>query len=349
MDQDHDGVLSERELTAMLDKIGFYMTGNRKRDVQVLFYEADADQSGGITWREFIKAMENPTTKWGSEKYTFKYFITKWVLNFHSNPANMEKIYESNKSDKWYWPPRLFMIVISIIQVAVYLHYANEDCDLKPTLECPLSHSSPLAYRMCCRDEVWRWFTYSLVHVGWNHLIFNVIIQLIFGLFLEIVNGSLRVGLVYVCGILAGSLASSVSEPSANVVGASGAVYCLIGAWYAYVAINWDTLDKTRKYVGSIFLLILTCADFGSAIHLKYVEKSDASTSVAGHLGGLLMGATLGTYILKNEKISAYERYIKWAGITLGITGVVFAMFVNIFNDPDIKGLCPKLAKCTTY
>lgn len=39
----------------------------------------------------------------------------------------------------------------------------------------------------------------------WVHLIFNLTVQLLVGLPLEMVHGSLRIGVVYMAGVLAGT------------------------------------------------------------------------------------------------------------------------------------------------
>ena len=92
---------------------------------------------------------------------------------------------------------------------------------------------------MCCRDELWRWFTYALMHQGWAHLAINVTMQLAVGFFLEVINGPLRIFYLYLMGIIGGSLAASVFDSTANVVGCSGAVYSILGAWVASLTINW--------------------------------------------------------------------------------------------------------------
>jgi len=126
----------------------------------------------------------------------------------------------------------------------------------------------------------------------------------------------------------------SLLPAQANVVGASGAVYTLVGAWVAFTTINWDTLNGARKYLQAGFLGILTCLDFGSAIYQRYngegkgvplvtcadmhlrncprclllttvaallggASFTESKVSFAGHMGGFLMGVTFGTYILK--------------------------------------------------
>ena len=61
--------------------------------------------------------------------------------------------------------------------------------------------------------------------------------------------GSLRVLAVYLAGVLAGSLGTSLTDPNTYVAGASGGVYSLIAAHLATVLINWseDSTVKIRK------------------------------------------------------------------------------------------------------
>jgi len=56
--------------------------------------------------------------------------------------------------------------------------------------------------------------SYALAHAGWGHLAYNLIIQLLFGVYLEVINGPFRVLLVYIMGTLAGSMTSSIFDPT---------------------------------------------------------------------------------------------------------------------------------------
>lgn len=42
----------------------------------------------------------------------------------------------------------------------------------------PVPVDSPLVYRSDRRRELWRFLTYSVVHAGWLHLAFNLLVQL---------------------------------------------------------------------------------------------------------------------------------------------------------------------------
>lgn len=63
-----------------------------------------------------------------------------------------------------------------------------------------------LIYRPDRRYEIWRFVSYMLLHVGWFHLGFNLLIQLLLGLPLEMIHGAARIAAIYLAGVLAGSL-----------------------------------------------------------------------------------------------------------------------------------------------
>lgn len=62
------------------------------------------------------------------------------------------------------------------------------------------------------------------------HLTMNLVMQTILGLLLELVHGWWRVGLIYMSGVLAGSLSQSLAMPRAYLAGASGGVYAIVYA-----------------------------------------------------------------------------------------------------------------------
>ena len=66
--------------------------------------------------------------------------------------------------------------------------------------------------------------------------------QLLFGLPLEMVHGSARVATVYLFGVLAGSLGTSLFDSLVFLVGASGGVYALLAAHVANVLLNYNRM-----------------------------------------------------------------------------------------------------------
>jgi len=77
----------------------------------------------------------------------------------------------------------------------------------------------------------------------WVHICNNVIMQLFLGVLLEMVHKWWRVLIVYFAGVIAGSLATSVTDPDYYLAGASGGVYALITAHIATVILNWGEME----------------------------------------------------------------------------------------------------------
>lgn len=72
---------------------------------------------------------------------------------------------------------------------------------------------------------------------------FNLVVQLLVGLPLEMVHGSGRVALIYMAGVVAGSLGTSVFDTDVYLVGASGGVYALLAAHLANVLLNYNSMQ----------------------------------------------------------------------------------------------------------
>jgi rhomboid-related protein 1/2/3 len=98
-------------------------------------------------------------------------------------------------------------------------------------------------YRPDKKHEVWRFFLYMLLHAGWFHLTFNLIVQILIGIPLEMVHGSGRIACIYLSGVLAGSLNTSIFDPNAYLVGSSGGVYALLAAHLANIMLNYSNME----------------------------------------------------------------------------------------------------------
>lgn len=63
----------------------------------------------------------------------------------------------------------------------------------------------------------------------------NLLVQILLGIPLEMVHKWWRVLVVYLAGVLAGSVATSVVDPTVKLAGASGGVYSLVTAHVASI------------------------------------------------------------------------------------------------------------------
>ncbi|XP_070116526.1 rhomboid-related protein 2 isoform X3 [Equus caballus] len=155
--------------------------------------------------------------------------VSKWML-----PEKARRTYLERANCL---PPPVFIISISLAELAVFIYYAV----WKPqnqwiTLDTGILES-PFIYSPEKREEAWRFISYMLVHAGVQHILGNLIMQLVLGIPLEMVHKGLRVGLVYLAGVTAGSLASSIFDPLRSLVGASGGVYALMGGYFMNVLV----------------------------------------------------------------------------------------------------------------
>jgi len=123
----------------------------------------------------------------------------------------------------------------------------------------------------------WRPLTSGFLHYGPLHLAFNMVALWIIGRELELVLGRGRFLAVYLVALLGGS-ASVLVFTGANTAtaGASGAVFGLMGGYFVVAR-------RLRVPTGQVVTLI--------AINLAIGFIPGSSLSVAGHVGGLVVGA----------------------------------------------------------
>ncbi|MBW2730940.1 MAG: rhomboid family intramembrane serine protease [Deltaproteobacteria bacterium] len=78
--------------------------------------------------------------------------------------------------------------------------------------------------------EWWRLISCTFLHAGWMHVVLNTYVLLILGSFLERIIGPARFLLIYAASAVAGSIGSAAFLGQGFSVGASGAVWGLLGA-----------------------------------------------------------------------------------------------------------------------
>ncbi|KRT79755.1 hypothetical protein AMK59_8014 [Oryctes borbonicus] len=158
-----------------------------------------------------------------------------------------------------------------------------------------------------------------------------MVVQLLVGLPLEMVHGSGRVFLIYMAGVLAGSLGTSVFDTDVYLVGASGGVYALLAAHLANVLLNYNNMQCGILRLVGIFA-IASC-DVGYAIYSRYnVETLGPPVSYVAHLTGALAGLTIGLLVLKNFEQKLHEQLLWWVALGVYAACTIFAIIFNIMN-----------------
>ncbi|KAJ0044121.1 hypothetical protein NL108_005469, partial [Boleophthalmus pectinirostris] len=269
---------------------------------------------------EFRRAKDVPDGALGCcDK--FQHSLSKWML-----PENKRDRYLERANC---CPPPIFIILISIGELAVFIYYAV----WKPqkqwiTLDEGI-WTSPLTYKPELREEAWRFISYMFVHAGVEHILGNLFMQLLLGIPLELVHKGFEVGMVYLAGVLAGSLASSIFDPLSALVGASGGVYALIGGYF----MNAVVVSLGSGKVIDFFSLLGT--DFGFAFYRRFFsDEQGLRVSFVAHFGGIVAGMTIGYVFFSdyNEKLLKDPRF--WICIVGFVVFLIFAVLFNIFLSP---------------
>ncbi len=135
--------------------------------------------------------------------------------------------------------------------------------------------------------EYYRLFTSMFLHAGAAHLLFNMYALYILGVQTEQMYGRERYLVIYFLGGVSGSvLSAAFGDPMVPSVGASGAVFALLGTQILYFARNRDTLGEYGRSALRQYLILL-------GINL-FLGFSIARIDNLGHIGGLIGGAVLG-------------------------------------------------------
>ncbi|MDX6407108.1 MAG: hypothetical protein QOE13_179 [Gaiellaceae bacterium] len=158
----------------------------------------------------------------------------------------------------------------------------------------------------------WRLLTAAFLHGGPFHLLLNMLGLYWFGSLLERRIGAGRYLLLYVVSGLAGSAGALVVSPNSATVGASGAIFGILGAGLV--------MEQQRDYVfgGSALGVIVA--------NLVLTFAWSGNISVGGHIGGLIGGAAATLALSRfGRGHAAYGR----AGL-LGVAGIVAVGIVSI-------------------
>jgi membrane associated rhomboid family serine protease len=128
---------------------------------------------------------------------------------------------------------------------------------------------------LVANGDWWRLITSAFLHANILHLVFNMLALWWFGAPVEMFLGRARFLLVYVVSGLAGAAGALLASPNAATVGASGAIFGILGA---LLIIEYQA---TGQIAGQAFTLIV--------INLLF-SFTMSGISVGGHIGGLIGG-----------------------------------------------------------
>ncbi|MCX5585709.1 rhomboid family intramembrane serine protease [Streptomyces erythrochromogenes] len=154
-----------------------------------------------------------------------------------------------------------------------------------------------------------RLLTSVFLHVEWWHIIGNMIGLWVIGGPLEAALGRARYLAVYLLSGLGGSvLVYLLTEPNTPTLGASGAVFGLLGA--TVVLARRLRYEMRPVIVMVVLMLVLTFVPFGGTLNVSW----------QAHVGGLITGALVGLGML-TPTAARHRALVQW-----GTCAVVFLL-----------------------
>jgi membrane associated rhomboid family serine protease len=156
--------------------------------------------------------------------------------------------------------------------------------------------------------EWWRVVTGGFLHAGILHLAMNMLLLYLLGTQLEPLLGRLRFFTLYVACLVAGSFGVLLVQPTSVTVGASGAIFGLMGA-----ALAASRLAPHRVALANIGALIVVNLLFTFAV---------PNISVGAHIGGLVAGMIVGALVIWLD--TKVPSALLGAGICVAVTAVLF-------------------------
>jgi membrane associated rhomboid family serine protease len=147
----------------------------------------------------------------------------------------------------------------------------------------PLAVIGGLSGPRVAAGEWWRIFSAGFLHSGLIHLGFNMAALLVLGPLVERALGRTRFATLYLTALVASSLGALLASPNALTVGASGAIFGLMGA--TIVGQRAGRMDPRASGIVTWLLVNLAFTFIIPGI------------SIGGHLGGLAGGLVAGVLL----------------------------------------------------
>ena len=207
--------------------------------------------------------------------------------------------------------PTLTYVLIGV-NVALWLGF-----QLSSSGGAEIYNSAALSRAGLREGQVWEVVTSGFLHApGFLHIFFNMLSLYILGGLLEPAIGRLRFGLIYAVSLLAGAFGALLFQPQGATVGASGAIFGLMGA--AVVVMRNRGLNPLENglmlWIGLNLLISFTVPGI----------------SIGGHLGGLVGGALAALVLFDlRDRVRVPAQVPSMIAAAIGVLAVIGSFAVS--------------------
>jgi membrane associated rhomboid family serine protease len=177
-------------------------------------------------------------------------------------------------------------------------------------------------------DEYYRLISGGFLHAGLIHIGFNMYLLWILGQMLEPTLGSVRFALLYVVSLLAGSFGALLVNWDTQTVGASGAVFGLMGV--AFFEMRARGIDPWQSGIGPLILFNLV------------LSFALSNISIGGHIGGLVGGSIAALALQQIDRRRLGRRVAYGLLVVLAVVFAAGGVLVSN-NECDNNAACVQL------
>ncbi|VAI74707.1 unnamed protein product [Triticum turgidum subsp. durum] len=150
------------------------------------------------------------------------------------------------------------------------------------------------------QHQWWRLFSCIWLHAGLIHLIVNMMSLLFIGIRLEQQFGFVRIGIIYLLSGFGGSVLSALFLRNHYIsVGASGALFGLLGCMLSELIMNWTIYSNKAAAITTLLFIIAINLAIGILPHADNFA----------HIGGFVSGFLFGFVLLARPQFGWMERH----------------------------------------
>ena len=147
--------------------------------------------------------------------------------------------------------------------------------------------------------------TATLVHAGFAHLLFNMIVLVFCGRPVEAVLGTPSMAILYLLGAYAAAGAQYLVDPGAQMIGASGAISAVLGAYAMLFGQNKVKVASPRLalwlnalWLMAAWVVLQICVGIALSGTSFFTGGEGVTIAVAAHIGGFILGVLLANPLL---------------------------------------------------